>query len=132
MPRHSRVIVVLLRYAGATQLRPSSSSCPPCGRLGDQRRQVVFARRIEAVVHRRDDLAQQAVGADDVRPVAGHAVVDDEQVVADRVIAVDVALGGDHRRRRRGPHLVVEDLVAQRLRGSDLGLGRRQPDVELP
>jgi hypothetical protein len=115
MPRHNRVIVVLLRYAAAPQLEQLSAG----GRLGDQRRQVVFARRVEAVVHARDDLTEQAVGADDVRPVAGHAVVDHQQMVADRIIAVDVAAAGDHRRRRRRAHLVIEDLVAQ-------------PDIELP
>ena len=64
-------------------------------------------------------------------PSPGKAVVDDEEVVADRVVAVDVALSRDHRRGRRRPHLVVEDLIAQRLRGGDLRLGRRQPDIEL-
>ena len=82
------------------------------------------------MVHLRDDLTEQAVGTDDVRPVARHPVVDNEQVVADRIVTVDVTLRRDHRRGRRGPHLVVEDLVAQRLGGSDLRLRRCQPDIE--
>jgi hypothetical protein len=123
-----RIVAVRRGDAAAPELE----QLPAGGRLRDQRRQVVLPRRIKAVVHRRHDLAQQAIGADDVRPLAGQAVVDDEQVVADRVIAVDVAAQRDHRRGRRRPHLVVENLVAERLGGGDFGLRRRQPDIELP
>ena len=103
---------------------------PAGDRLGDQWREVIFAGGIETVVRGGDRLAQQAIGADDMR-AAIKAVIDDEQMVADHVIRIDIAAFARHGGSRSRPHFIIEDLVAQRLGGGDFGLGDGEADIEL-
>jgi hypothetical protein len=81
------------------------------------------------VVARRDLLAEQPVGADDVQARRGS--IDHQQMIADRVISVDVAAKCPHRRGRLRAHLVVEDLIAERLGSGDLVAAAGEPNIQL-
>ena len=100
----------------------------------DQPANVEFARGVKAAVILGQRLAQQPISADDGRPVAGRAVargvVEHQEVVADRVIAIDVAAREQPAGIGDGRTFLVENPVAQFLRLADFGGGLRQPDFE--
>ena len=123
---------VLLRHSFRMQERPSSSQCVARGQAAQHRREVVFARGVEAAGLGRVFLADQAIGADDERlaVLVEDRAVDDEKMVAEIVEAVEVAPLRAHLRRRDRRHLFVEDAVAQTLRRLDLGFGLGQTDLE--
>ena len=96
---------------------------------------VVFARRVEAPVPVGHLLAQQPVGAHDLRlrlaeGLRLHVVIDDEQVVADEVVIVHVPAGEQGGAVGHGRHLLVEHLEPETLRPPDLRLGGGEPDLE--
>ena len=57
-------------------------------------------------------------------------MVDHQKMIADTVETIDIAPVSGHFGRRLRAHLFVEDAIAQRLRGIDLGGIRRQPDLQ--
>jgi fused signal recognition particle receptor len=77
-------------------------------------------------------LAQQAIGADDMRP-AIKAMINHQQVIADRIIIINVAAHLRHGRRRHRAHFVIENLVTQRLGGGERGIAvaAQKPTVVL-
>ncbi len=83
-------------------------------------------------MQRRDLAAQEPVGADHdgLALFVAHVAVDHEEVVAERVIFVEVAPLGAHLGRGRRRHFLVEDPVAQALRGLDLGVRFGDADFE--
>ena len=128
------LVAILGEHAGAAELEELQ-----LGVAADQRIDVEFVRRVEAAELLRQRLAQQAVGADHRRAgiervaVALFAilgVIDDQQVVADRVVGVDVAARQQPRRVRDRRALSIENPVAQLLRLAHLLCGLRQPHFE--
>ena len=105
---------------------------------GDQRRDVVFALRVEAERPFGDLLAEDPVGPDDLlaaqrRPRLvrrRRGLVDDEQMIADRVVGILIAPAQLGAQRRDGRHLLVENLVAQLLGELDVAPPAGQPHLE--
>ena len=130
---HRALVAIGLEHAGAAELQKALA-----GVGGEQRRDVELAFRVEAGVALRHLLTQQAIGADDLRLAAlslaeragGRVVVDDEQVVADGVIGVDVALLQAGHHVGDGRHFLMEYAVTQLLRAPDVLPARREPDFQ--
>ena len=100
---------------------------------GDEAGDVEFAGGVEAAKVLCQRLTQQTIGADDRRPAGlalARVVVDHQQVVADRVIGVDVAAGKHPARIGDGRTFLIEDAIAQLLRLPYLGGGLRQPYLQ--
>ena len=98
--------------------------------IGDQRRDIVFRRRIEGTVPRRRLAANEAVGADHGLGAAAAAVVEHQEVIADLVELVPVAALPRGAGLRVRSHDLVEDAVAQRLRRVDIGGVLGQPHLQ--
>ena len=100
----------------------------------DQRADVEFAGGVEAAIFLRQRLAQQPIGADHRRPVDGLPVaggmIEHQQMVADRVIGIDVAAREQPARIGDGGALLVENAIAQLLRLAHFGGGLRQPHLQ--
>ena len=97
----------------------------------DQRRDVEFAGRVKAAIILGELLAQQPVGADHDRlasaqDVLGRAVIEHQQVVADRVEGVDVAAGEQPAGIGERRAFLVEHAVAQLLGLPHFGGGLRR------
>ncbi len=124
------LVPIGLQHAGAAEFEEVEA------RMGvDDRLDVVFARRVEAPVPVGDLLAQQPVGAHDLRfrlaeGLRLHVVIDDEQVIADEIVFVDVPPGEQGGAVGHGRHLLVEHLEPETLRPPDLRLGGGEPDLE--
>ena len=123
------LVAVGRQHAGAAELEELQ-----IGVARDQPADVEFARRVEAAIFLRQRLAQQPIGADHRRPVGVLAVaggmIEHQQVVADRVIGIDVAAREQPARIGDGGTLLVENAIAQFLRLAHLGGGLRQPHFE--
>ena len=128
MPRQSSCMTARPRWLASTQERPSSSTPP--GKTGDAA-DVVFVLGVEPADRRGGFAPDQPVGADDAAAAVAEIVVDDQQVVGDGVEAVAVAAGAAASGDGCGAHLLVEDAVAQRLGGVDLGCGLGDANAEL-
>ena len=125
------LVAVRLEHAGAAELHEAVA---PALRL-DQRLDVVFALRVEAVIAIRHVLAQHAIGADHARPAPASSVglvaaIDHEQMVEHFVEGVLVAARQHGERAGHRRHLLVEHLVAEALRLPDLALLARQAHFE--
>ena len=125
------LVAIRLEHAGAAKLHEAVA---PALRL-DQRLDVVFALRVEAVIAVRHLLAQHAIGADHARPapapsVGRIAAIDHEQMVEHLVECVLVAARQHGERVGHRRHLLVEDFVAETLRLPDLALLARKPHFE--
>ena len=125
------LVAIGLEHAGAAKLDELALGLGP-----EQRRDVVFALRVEPVIEIGHILAQQTIGADylgapPAPPIIGIAPVDHEQMVEDRVEFVLVAPREDGERAGRGRHLLVENFVAEPLRAPDLALLAGEPHLEV-
>ncbi len=120
---HGRAVARARIDAGASELEDLA------GR-GDDRGDVVLAGRVEAAVPRRRLAADEAVGSHHRFGAAAARVVADEEVVADAVEAVKIAPLPRHLGAGPRAHLLVEDAIAQRLRGVDVGHALREPHLE--
>src|SRR3954467_10312245 len=100
-----------------------------------QRRDVVFARRVEAEMPVRHVLAQQPVGADDRRLCGSkrpsrHGVIQHEEMIAKGVVLVAISSREQRGAVRSRRHLVIEDIEAQTLRLPNLFVGRGEPNLQ--
>ena len=87
---------------------------------GKQGVDVEFGRRIKPAVCHRNLLPQQAVGADDlIFRVAFQRPVEHQQMIANGVIGVDVALAAHGVGRQLRIHLFDEDAISHGLRRVD-------------
>ena len=79
-----------------------------------------------------DLLREQAIGADDIRPVLAVVlgVVDDQKMIADRIESIDVAPGQPRLRVGDGRAFLVEHAIAQPLRAADFRRIARKPHFE--
>ena len=127
------LVAIGLEHAGAAKLHEAMV------RLArDERRDVVFALRVEAERALGDFLAQHAVGADHLVAAqtapwlvgGGAALIDDEQVIADGVIGILIAATHLGAQRGNGRHLLVEHLIAQPLRELDVAPPPREAHFE--
>ncbi len=134
---HGAFGAVRLQHARAAKLHEAVAR-----RLGsNQRRDIVLACRVETETALSNLLAQQAIGADDVRPAGPRpgvrsraglgAAILDKQVVADGVVGilVEAAHAGDH--ARRCTHLLVENFVAQPLSAEDVLAALSEAHLEI-
>ena len=100
----------------------------------DQSADVEFARAVEVAILLRHGLPQQPIGADHRRAVGVLAVargmIEHQEVIADRVIGIDVAAREQPARIGDGGTLLVENAIAQFLRLPHLGGGLRQPHLQ--
>ena len=98
----------------------------------EQRSDIVFAGAVEAAAALGDLLAQQPVGTDHDRLAGGSVggVIDDDQMIADRVVGIDVALRDHLAGIRHSAHFFVEHAIAKFLRAAHVGGGARQPNLE--
>ena len=120
---------ILLEHAGASELQKAQARM-----TREQRREIIFAGRIEAALLLRDIAAQQAIGADHLRlhlaEAVARGVIDDDEMIAEFVEAIGVAA------RDRGlgvgdrAALAEEDFEAQALRLADFLLAGSEPHLE--
>src|SRR5262249_29264723 len=87
---------------------------------GDPRADVELAGAVEAAVFFGERLPQQTIRADHARAVrraaVAHGMINDQQMVADRVIAVDVAAREQPARISDGRTFLIKYAIAQFLR----------------
>ena len=95
---------------------------------------VEFGGGVEAAVFLGQRLPQQTIGADHRRTVGvlavARVVIEHQQMVADRVIGIDVAAREQPARIGDGRTLLVENAIAQFLRLAHFGGGLRQPHFQ--
>ena len=104
----------------------------------NERQNVELAGGVKPKVALGDILAQNPVGADDPRrrldPVAANLIdgreIDDEQMIAARVIGVLVAAAELCKPAGLRRHLFEENPIAQLLRQLDFGAGARQANFK--
>jgi hypothetical protein len=97
-----------------------------------QRGDVELGRAVEAGVALRHVLAQQPTGADHARtaePVR-RRMIDHQQVIAQRIVGIDVAPRQECGGMRDSRHLLVEHVEAQPLGAAHVGGAARQPHLE--
>jgi hypothetical protein len=117
---------VFLQHAGAAEFKEALP-----GVTRDQLFQLEFFVGIEAASGRGGLLPKQPVGADDAAVVgSGQCRIDDQQMVAQRVEAVAVALFQRMQRIAPGAKLFVEDAETHFLDGGDLGVVASEPDFK--
>ena len=102
----------------------------------DQGADVEFAGRVKTAEVLREWLAQQPVGTNHGRTTRSVAVascmIDNEQMVTYRVIAVDVAACEQPSGIGNGGTFLVKYLIAELLRLTHFGRGLRQPHFQRP
>ena len=121
---HHRTVAILHVDAGPPELEQVA-------RKGEQLRDVVFARGVELPDEFGRFALHQTIRADDAFRPGSDRVIDHQQVVRDGVERVDVAperpgLGIGHRAQ-----FLVEDPVAQCLRGIEVAGRARDPHAEM-
>ena len=92
-----------------------------------------FRRGVEAAMTLGDLLRKQTIGADDVRAaflsVSGR-VIDDQQMIADRIEGIDVAAGETRFGVRDRGAFLVEDAIAKPLRAAHFRRVAREPHFQ--
>ena len=123
------LVAVGRQHAGAAELEELQVAV-----ARDQPADVEFARGVEAAMLLGQRLAQQPIGADHRRPVArmpvARGMIEHQQVIADRVIGIDVAPREQPAGIGNGRAFLIEHAVAQFLRLAHFGGGLRQPHFE--
>jgi len=120
-----------LEDAGAAKLQH-----PRPGEGGQHGRKVIFPGGVEIRAMGRSNIAaQQAIGADNLRPNLAETadfpgMVDHDQMVADAVIGVDIAARDEGAGIRRRAHFLEEHLEAQALRPADILPRAREPHFQ--
>ena len=122
---HRRPPAIMPVHAG-----PSELQHPP--RKAHQRRNVVFARRIEPPDPLRRLPLHQPIGSHHALGPRPDRMVDHQQVVSDWIVQVDVAPRRPRRRIRHRAELLVEHPVAQRLRRIEIVAADRHPHAQMP
>ena len=107
--------------------------------ISDEPGDVIFGRRVERAEPGRRLAPDQPIGADDAIGTASPAVVEYQEVIADAVVAIEVAPQRLHPGERPRSHDLVKDAIAQRLRRLDIGgvfgepnLQRSRDDIDDP
>ncbi len=125
------LVAIFGKHAGAAELEEAQPPLP-----GDKRRDIELSVAVETAEPARGILAKQPVGADDFRLAAAPEslagrMVDHDQVVARRVEAVLVAAHAAGAKVGDRRHLVVEHLIAERLRAAYFRRSRGQPHLKI-
>ncbi len=119
------LVTIGCQHAGTAELKELQIAV-----MRDQGADVEFAGGVETAILFSERLPQQPIGADDGRPIQRAAIargmVEHQQVVADRVIAIDVAAREQPARIRDRRPFLVENAIAKFLRLPHLGGGLRQ------
>ena len=100
--------------------------------IGDKAGDIVFAGRVEPAAARRRLAPNQAIGAHHCLGAAAAGVVDHHEMVAAVVEQVAVEAQPLSAGQRPRSHRLVEDAVAQRLRGVDIGARFGKPHLQRP
>ncbi len=123
---HGAAVAIGLEHAGAAKLHEMVRGALP----GDERRDVIFALSIKPLVFLGDFLQQDAISADNLRAPGprppAHFLgreVGHQEVIADGIELVLVALFVQGPAVRNRGHLLVEDIEAQALRSFNVGDG---------
>jgi len=118
-----RRVAIFRRHAGAPELQKLAAV--PSG-VCLERGEVVFGGTVETAVMMGDTLAEQSVCADDTRAVRSRLF--NQQVIAEPVVGIDVETA--RTAARCSPHVAEKNLIAQRLRGANVGLAVCKADAE--
>jgi len=98
--------------------------------MGDKRRDVVFVGRVEAAKAPCRIPPKQPVGSYDWVATPTNSAVEDEQVIAVVIKAIEIAPSKQHLGQWPRPQAFIEYPVTQRLHCVDVCSRLRQPDLQ--